>query len=207
MSENIGFGFDENTKEGSPGKFIQITPETAIAEGRYIDKLEFVEGNNPYFKVTVKNAQGQTAQKFWFEPKKDEMYTKTDADLKKKVTQFNGVMANLTRRFLGENYKPERVTTFESLCKIVIKDIGNKYEGKELRIKCVYDKNGFPSLPNVAPIFEDLVTNPSKLIINPKYDNVISSYKPRNNDSTDAATELTPDTDPLHKSDTKEANF
>jgi hypothetical protein len=172
----VTFGFNESTSEVG-GKFIQITPETAISEGRFIESLEFIEdGDKSRFKIVVKNAQGQTAQKSWFEPKLGGFVD--EKVLKTKVSQFNGVMANLSRRFLGETYVPQGVTNFESLCKVVIKDIGSKYEGKELRIKCVYDKNGFPTLPNVAPIFENLETTPSKLSVNTKYDVVVSTYKP-----------------------------
>lgn len=186
MSEAT-FGFNESTSEVG-GKFIQITPETAISEGRFIESLEFIEdGDKSRFKVVVKNAQGQTAQKSWFEPKLGGFVD--EKVLKTKVAQFNGVMANLSRRFLGEKYVPQGVTNFETLCKTVIKDIGNKFEGKELRIKCVYDKNGFPTLPNVAPIFENLETNPSKLIVNPKYDIVVSTYKPEATPDADVPTQ------------------
>lgn len=186
MSTNTAFGFDEGTSEVS-GKFIQITPETAISEGRFIESMEFIEdGEKSRFKVVVKNAQGQTAQKSWFEPKLGGFVD--EKILKTKVSQFNGVMANIARRFLGEKYSPQGVTGFESLCKTVIKDIGNKYVGKELRVKCVYDKNGFPTLPNVAPIFEDITTSPSKLVVNPKYDIVVSSYRSASPDEDTAPT-------------------
>jgi len=176
MSTEATFGFTEETSEVG-GKFIQITPETAIAEGRFIDSMELIEdGDKTRFKVVVKNVQGQTAQKAWFEPKLGGFVD--EKVLKTKISQFNGVMANIARRFLGEKYVPKGVTGFKSLCKVVMADIGNKYEGKELRVKCVYNKDGFPTLPNVAPIFENIETTPSKLIINPKYDTVVSSYNP-----------------------------
>ena len=170
---STSFGFNEETSEVT-GKFIQITPETAISEGRFIESMEFIEGENPRFKVVVKNAQGQTAQKAWFEPRLGGFVD--EKILKTKVSQFNGVMANIARRFLGEKYSPQGVTGFESLCKTVMKDIGDKYINKELRVKLVYNKDGFPSLPNVAPIFEDINTTPSKLAINLKYDAVVSTY-------------------------------
>ena len=175
MSKTTGFGFTEETSEVT-GKFIQITPETAIAEGRFIESLEFLEDDDhPRFKVVIRNAAGQTAQKAWFEPKMDK-YTTDEKALNAKIGRFNAVMANLSRRFLGDSYSPQGVTDFKSLCKTVIKDIGNKYVDKELRIKVVYDKSGFPTLPQNAPIFEDIDVEVSKLTINPKYDNVVSTY-------------------------------
>lgn len=189
---STAFGFNEETSEVT-GKFIQITPETAIAEGRFIESMEFIEGENPRFKVVVRNAQGQTAQKAWFEPKLGGFVD--EKVLKTKISQFNGVMANIARRFLGEKYVPQGVTSFESLCKTVIKDIGDKYVNKELRVKLVYNKDGFPSLPNVAPIFEDISTNPSKLVINPKYDVVESSYTGVNPDTDTAPAENVATTD------------
>lgn len=181
---STAFGFNEETSEVT-GKFIQITPETAIAEGRFIESIEFVEGEKPRFKVVVRNAQGQTAQKAWFEPKLGGFVD--EKILKTKIAQFNGVMANIARRFLGEKYVPQGVTDFESLCKTVIKDIGNKYVNKELRVKLVYNKDGFPSMPNVAPIFEDISISPSKLVINPKYDVVVSTYNPSATPDEDSA--------------------
>ena len=51
MSTNTAFGFDEGTSEVS-GKFIQITPETAISEGRFIESMEFIEdGEKSRFKA------------------------------------------------------------------------------------------------------------------------------------------------------------
>ena len=205
MSENIGFGFDENTKEGSTSKFIQISPETAISTGRFIKELKFEENNgNPYMEIIVTNIQDQIAGRRYYEPKIDGSIIKNETDLKKAVTKFNGIAANLARRFLGETYKPAGVKDFSGLCKTIIKDIGNKYVSKELRIKLVLNSKSFPTLPAYAPIFEGIDVNPSKLTISPAFDNVTSTYK--SNTGSDN-TELTPDTDPLHKSDTKEADF
>ena len=173
------YGFTAETKEqSSVSRFIQVTPETAIATGRFIKELKFEDNNgNPYFEIVVVNKEGQTANHRYYEPKMDGNIVKTQEELTKKASQFNGIMANLSRRFLGENYVPQGVTSFETLCKKVIADIGNKYINKELRIKIVLNKNNYPVLPNFSPIFEDIATNPSKLTIT-KYDKVISDYKP-----------------------------
>ena len=177
MSENI-YGFDENTQETSGSKFIQVTPETAIKAGRFIKELKFEENNgNPYFEIVVTNAQGQTANRRYYEPKIDGNIIKDANDLKKSVTKFNSVMANLSRRFLGEGYKPQGVTDFTSLCKVIMKDVGNKYVNKELRIKLILTEKNFPTLPTYAPIFENVETSPSKLEINARFDKVVSTYK------------------------------
>lgn len=172
------YGFTAETKEQEVSKFIQVTPETAIATGRFIKDLKYEDNNgNPYFEVTVINKENQTANHRWYQPKIDGTIIKTQEELDKKISQFNGVMANLSRRFLGENYVPQGVTSFETFCKRIIADIGNKYINKELRIKVVLNKNNYPVLPNYSPIFEDITTNPSKLSIT-KYDKVVSDYKP-----------------------------
>jgi hypothetical protein len=174
----MSYGFTAETKEQEVSKFIQVTPETAIATGRFIKDLKYEDNNgNPYFEVTVINKENQTANHRWYQPKIDGTIIKTQEELDKKISQFNGVMANLSRRFLGENYVPQGVTSFETLCKRIIADIGNKYINKELRIKVVLNKNNYPVLPNFSPIFEDITTNPSKLSIT-KYDKVVSDYKP-----------------------------
>jgi hypothetical protein len=174
----VGFGFDESTTEGSVSKFIQVTPETAIAAGRFIKEIKFEENEgNPYMEIVVTNALDQTAGRRYYEPKVDGSIIKNDADFKKAITKFNGVAANLARRFLGETYKPEGVKDFTSLCKTIIKDIGNKYVNKELRIKLILNNKNFPTLPTYAPIFEDVTTNPSKLVVNTAFDTVVSTYK------------------------------
>jgi len=174
----VGFGFDESTAEGSVSKFIQVTPETAIAVGRFIKEIKFEENEgNPYMEIVVTNAQEQTAGRRYYEPKIDGSIIKNEADFKKAITKFNGVAANLARRFLGETYKPQGVTDFTSLCKVIIKDIGNKYVDKELRIKLILNNKNYPTLPTYAPIFEDITVNPTKLIVNPAFDNVISTYR------------------------------
>jgi hypothetical protein len=180
------YGFDESTVESSGSKFIQVTPETAIATGRFIKELKFEENEgNPYIEISVVNVQGQTANRRYYAPKIDGTYTKTEEDLKKAVVKFNSLMANLSRRFLGESYKPAGVADFSSLCKVIIKDIGTKYVNKELRVKVILNKDNFPTLPAYAPVFEDVATVPSKLVIN-KVDNVVSTYK---------KPDATPDTD------------
>lgn len=175
----MSYGFTAETKEQlEVSKFIQVTPETAIATGRFIKDLKYEDNSgNPYFEVTVINKENQTANHRWYQPKIDGTIIKTQEELDKKVSQFNGVMANLSRRFLGENYVPQGVTSFETLCRKIIADIGNKYINKELRIKVILNKNNYPVLPNFSPIFEDITTNPSKLSIT-KYDKVVSDYKP-----------------------------
>ena len=179
MSTATSYGFDENTSEVGGSKFIDVTPETAIAEGRFVKEIKFVEAEgdkNAYFEVVVEDKFGKTANKRWYEPNVDGTYVKNEADLKKAVEKFNKVIANLSRRFLGESYKPQGVTDFKSLCNIVIRDIGEKYANKELRIKVILNKDDFPTLPAYAPIFEDITVpaNQTKLQIT-KYDNVVSA--------------------------------
>ena len=180
------YGFDETTAEASSGsKFIQVTPETAVATGRFIKELKFEENDgNPFLEIIVCNAQGQTANRRYFQPKIDGTYVKNEEELKKAVTKFNSIMANLARRFLGEGYKPQNVTDFTTLCKTIIKDVGNKYVNKELRIKVIL-KNNFPTLPAYAPIFEDVATSPTKLMVN-SIDTVVSTYKGKSDVTPDA---------------------
>ena len=172
------YGFTAETQETtSNSKFIQVTPETAIATGRFIKEMKFEEnGGNPYFEIIVSNKEDQTANRRYYEPKIDGTYVQDEAGLKKAAAKFNGVMANIARRFLGDAYVTQGVTSFESLCKKVIADIGTKHINKELRVKVILNKENYPTLPGYSPIFENIETNPSKLKIDPKFDNVVSTF-------------------------------
>ena len=71
MSTETSYGFDENTSEVGGSKFIDVTPETAIAEGRFVKEIKFVEAEgdkNAYFEVIVEDKFGKTANRRWFEP-------------------------------------------------------------------------------------------------------------------------------------------
>ena len=167
MSENNYFGFDEEVNsESSQSKFMPAGIET----GRFIEKLEFVNGpNGNYLEVSMVDNAGRTVNGRFYEPSLDGGYVKTIADLKKKGGQISKVLANLSRKFLGENYACENKESFEAFCKAILTDIGDKYKGVELRTKVILNNKNFPTLPSYAPIWEDPKSIPdseTKLVIN-----------------------------------------
>jgi hypothetical protein len=171
------YGVNTDTKEQSASRFIDVDAATAIAAGRFIKDLSYgvTENGNKYFEVIIVDKEGATAARKYFEPVIDETYIKTPADLTKSINKFNAVVANLTRRFLGDNYAVVGATSFEGFAKKVIEDVKKVpgWDKIELRVKLIRNKEGFPTLPSYAPIFEgaDLPLAESKLKIT-RFDNV-----------------------------------
>lgn len=170
------YGVRKDTVEIGGGKFIQVDRTTAIATGRFLEDLKYEETDrSKYLEIVVREKDGKTAARRYFEPNIDGNIVKNEADLEKSVNKFNTVIANLMRRFHGDDYTISGVSSFKEYCERVITDIKKvpDWNKKELRIKVVLNNNGFPTLPSYAPIFED-VSVPladSKLKIGP-YDKV-----------------------------------
>ena len=172
------YGVNQNTSE-STSNFIQVDLVSAIATGRFIKELSIGKGEsgNPYFEVVVVDKTGATANRRYFEPAIDGNYVKDQKDLQKAVAKLNGVIANLARKFRGEDYVTTGTDSFESYIQTVIKDIKSVagWEKKELRIKLILNTQDYPTLPSYAPIFEDaaLPLAESKIRIT-RYDKVVA---------------------------------
>jgi len=185
--ENNYFGFDEEVNsESSQSKFMPAGIET----GRFIEKLEFINGpNGDYFEVGMIDNAGRTVTGRYYEPRLDGGYIKTDGDLKKKRGQISKVLANLSRKFLGENYIMEQKESFAAFCEAILESIGDKYKGVELRTKVILNSKNFPTLPSYAPIWEDPKNIPdseTKLVIN-SIDKVTASAAEADRDTTRTA--------------------
>jgi len=150
---------------------IEVSPETSIATGRYLDKLEYRKTDKSEFLIVgVRDKAGKTASKIYFAPKIGG-FIKTEEDLSKEQTRFSRILQNLTRSLLGEEYETGAVSSFEMFCKKVIADIPTSLYNKELRIKVILDKNNRATLPTGSPIFEDPIRvspEDSKLKVYPK---------------------------------------
>ena len=145
------YGFDDKTvSEKQSGGFIQ----PGIRENLEITKLELVtiDTTNPFMLVEVTNESGQTVHRRYYEPSMGNFIT-SQAILQKEVKKFNGVIANIARKFLGHAYKATG-SSFEDVVTKVITDIGNRYQGVKLRGKIILNTKDFPNLPGYAPIFE-----------------------------------------------------
>lgn len=159
-------GFNENTSEVGGGKFIDVTKETAIRGGRFIQSITVgdYEGQ-PYLDVVVVDREEKTANKRFFEPKEGGTYTDTPEKFTKETNKLLKVTANLVRRFKGEKAVLAGATWkeyFENVKKAVEETPG--WNKKELRVKVILragkNKDGdigyYPTLPGYAPVFEDI---------------------------------------------------
>lgn len=158
---NIPFGFNEETSEESGQKFIQVTPETAIDTGRYIQDVRKVSEDGskpPYLIIDVVDKQGLTVSGYFFKPEMGKGFiAEGDAEtLKNQINKINRVFKNLTTRFQDENFEIESETWDNYLDQVIdaVKKSPN-WQNKELRVKVVLNNKGYPTLPSSAPIFED----------------------------------------------------
>lgn len=155
-------GFDKNTQEGPVSKFIRVSPETAIADGRFIVELESgqMEDGTAWLQCKVADTSGATANKRWFEPTMGG-YIDDAEKLKKAQDKIVKIVANLVRRFKGEEYLISAATFKEFFDKAVatVKAVPD-WDKKELQVLVVNGKptddgSVFPTLPTFAPIFAD----------------------------------------------------
>ena len=172
----MSYGFDITTVDNdSDSKFIQA----GIKKGIFLKEVKFVpatESANAYMEVVCENKEGQTVNRRYFEPKLDGKICKSPEDVDKAVKKFAKVVANLTRRFLGDAYAVPAQPSFETFCKKVITDLYTRqaaFATTELRTKIVLNTSGYPTLPSYAPIWENVAVvadEQSKLQINPDFD-------------------------------------
>lgn len=174
----MSIGFDKTTSEGSTSKFIRVSPETAIDGGRYIKELEtgVLESGAAWLQCTVRDENGSTANKRWFEPTMGG-YIDDDKKLKNAQNKIIKIVANLVRRFKGAEYVIAGAPTFKEFFDRAVKAVTEtpNWDKKELRVfvvngKPTDDGAKFPTLPNFAPIFEDISVNPTKMKIGEYHD-------------------------------------
>ena len=149
-----GYGFKRGEGSALP---IVVTKDNAIARGRFINKIEYRKTDKAEFlTIEVIDKAGNTARKSYFPPNKiGSQYVPDQAAFDKEMDRFNKTMKNLTNVLLGKDYETGSVATFEQFCNRIISDIGKSYANKELRVKLVYDKKNYPTLPAWPTMFED----------------------------------------------------
>lgn len=132
-----------------------ITPANAISTGRFLSRLEFRKTDKAkYFIIEVIDEDGGTARKTFFEPKL-QGFVDTPEKVDKEISKFTGVVQSLVKALLPDDYDTGKIESFEEFCMKVQKDVPNDLFAKELRVKCIYDKNGNPTLPSFGTVFED----------------------------------------------------
>ena len=144
------FGFDDKTvSEKRTGGFI----DPGIRENLEITQLELSTGEgNPFLLVEATDSEGRTVHKRFYEPTLGGFITSQEV-LQKEIKKFNGVIANISRKFLGHNYQATG-DGFVGVVQKVITDVGDRYKGVKLRSKIILNNKNFPSFPGYAPIFE-----------------------------------------------------
>lgn len=182
-----GYGVKRGEGRSLP---IVINKDNAIARGRYIRNIEYRKTEKAEFlTIEVIDKDGMTARKSYFPPQLGKGYVKTKEDFDKEQNKFNRVMKNVTSVLLSSDYETGVVDSFESFCNKVISDIGKSYYNKELRIKLVYDKKNFPTLPAWPTMFEDptkIADSDTKMTIT-QYDKVEPTVLEMDIDTTPAS--------------------
>ena len=79
----------------------------------------------------------------------------TKEALDKEQGKFNGVIQSLTKAAIAADYETKSFDSFEDFCLQIISDIPKSSFSKPLRVKCIYDKKGNPTLPAYGVTFED----------------------------------------------------
>jgi hypothetical protein len=177
---------NESTSEIGGGKYINIDPETAISEGRYLKSLEVgkLDNGNCYLDVVIRDNQDKIANRRYFEPSMGG-WVDSEEKLKKETNKLIKVITNLIRRFRGNTAKVSGNTWEEVFNNVKALITGTPgWQALEMRVKLILkevDINGdtvyLPTLPGYAPIFEDTSVSIEKsaLKINKNLSNEIVS--------------------------------
>lgn len=143
-------------RKGGAYKPMVITSENAISEGRYLSRIEFRKSEKAkWLLLEVRDKDGGVARRSYYEPKLGSGFIKTEEILAKEQAKFSGVVQSLIRAMLSDNYETGKIDSFEEFCLKIQHDIPESLFNKELRVKCIYDKNNNPSLPTFGVVFED----------------------------------------------------
>lgn len=148
--ENL-FVIDSTTNEGT-SKSIFINSEADFVQQGKITKLELSE-DNKFYMVNFTNKAGQSLKydKRYYLPKDKSEYA-DEEKYKKAVQIFLSNMANLGRKFKGEDYKVEGSSALDVALKVIgaVKPLLNKeiFAFFELEKK---DKGIFPNLGSFSP--------------------------------------------------------
>lgn len=186
----------ETSEETQGSKFIPInSEEDSIQENRYLKELEVGENDQDgqavsYFQVVVRDSEDRTANKRYFEPRIDGRFINTEEDLAKADQKLLKVLANLIRRFKGDQAETPQVSNWKDMftqTKRIIEETSG-WEKVNLRVKVILNKDDFPTLPGYAPIFENATTpkSESKLKVMPEYNDRVV----KNNDTSSPDSDL-----------------
>lgn len=182
-------------RKGGAYKPMVITSENAISEGRFLSRIEFRKTDKAkWLLLEVRDKDGGVARKSYFEPKLGSGFVTTGEILAKEQGKFSGVMQSLVRAMLSDSYTTDKIESFDEFCLKIQHDIPESLFNKELRVKCIYDKSGNPTLPAFGVVFEDPTRVPkdkTRMRISDK--DIVTKVE--------VDPETIPDTSPVHKDD------
>lgn len=72
---------------------------------------------------------------------------------------------HIVTKFITEDEFVFNASDFKSFCENTIRLLGNRFQGKRIRLKVIYSYNNFTSLPNYVPFIESMDVQPTKLEI------------------------------------------
>jgi hypothetical protein len=106
------------------------------------------ENGNKFLAFYFKNSAGETVSRTEWEVKKTDRITQEQYE-SKIVNQISRIKQIVTKYIPEEQYNSD-VNTFEDFCKKTIELLGDKHKDVKIRIKVVYDSNGYTTLPNYS---------------------------------------------------------
>lgn len=132
----------------------------------------------PLFQITFENEAGQTLPHTEWEPKMAP-WMKTEEELENLMNKQYKRMLDILLCF----YKDEEIDfngeKFTDFANYVVDKLNNADKSVKLRIKVVYNKDGYTTLPNSVSrkFIEPMSVTESEITIDPKYDLVVRPVK------------------------------
>jgi hypothetical protein len=111
---------------------------------------------------------------FYFENEDGKSFSHTEWEPKETdPVKLENKTNNLAKRIkhIATKYVSKEVienitaTDFESMCKEIVKAIGDKFKGVKVRLKVTYNNKNFTSFPNYVPFMENMTIAKTKLNI------------------------------------------
>jgi hypothetical protein len=143
------------------------------------DKFNFKHTEFPINEATVAGF----SRKHKSGPNKDKEFTREEK-IKAAYDEQADKIKHILTKFMPEKDVILKGATFEDFANSVVKLLGDKFVGKKLRLKLVYNKKNYLSFPKFNFI-ENVETTPSRLKIDPQWDKLEKDEADKEEDSTD----------------------
>lgn len=134
--------------EGSKLNYLDV----GIHENVELTNVEYKqsdEGNE--FMVFTFEKEGKNVSLTEWRPKDDDPKKLAD-----KTTNQIKRVKHIVTKFVPEEQYEFNANSFKDFCEKTISILGDKYKGKKVRIKVVYNYNNYTTLPNYVPFIEQM---------------------------------------------------